>query len=274
MAIFAVLAVGFFIFFYFANAPRESNTIDSAKMATTSPIAPPDTSATRDDFDRTGTALFTSKILGIEFDYPLTMGILTEKILQPDNRGKGGPLERWAVFYTEPPVDEYSHIIIRADNKITATSVYEGCGPMFAYYGQPLENICVTKEFLNTEVYDVELGVCELRKSDGGALYVYFEAKGISHCEYGKSDERSGVFSFARHASANTLNKWPIYRYTGVFFKTQSDKWPGMSFTVSSIGWSDGAIVLPHGGSVESAALPTQNIQLIKDVVKTLRYAE
>jgi len=274
MVVIAALAVGFLMFWNFANTPGQNDGINSARTATTSPIAPPDASAIADDFDRTGTTTFTSKILGIEFDHPLTMGILAEKVLPPDNKGKGGPFERWSVFYTESPVDEYSYFSIRADNKNTALSMWEGCGPMFKYYGQPIENICSTKEFLNTDVYDIELNKCEVRKSDESVPYIYFEAKGISHCEYGKSDERSGVFSFARHASANTLNKWPIYRYTGVFFKTQSDKWPGMSFTVSSIGWSDGAIVLPHGGSVESAALPTQNIQLIKDVVKTLRYAE
>jgi len=271
----AVFAVSLFIFLDFANSPQKSEDakLITTPTATTSPFIPPVVSTSADNFDRTGTTTFTSKILDIEFDYPLTMGILTEKILPPDN-DKGGPFEKWSIYHTQTAVDKYSNFSIRADNKITANSAYEGCGPMFKYYGQPLENICNTKEFLNTDVYDVELNKCETRKSEEGVPYIYFEAKGVSHCEYGKSDEKSRIFSFIPQARADTIVSENTYRRTGVFFKTQSDKWPGMSFTVNSIEWGEGAWIFPSGSKSKNGILPIKNIQLIESVARTLRYAK
>jgi len=96
----------------------------------------------------------------------------------------------------------------------------------------------------------------------------------VSHCEYGKSDEKSRVFSFIPQARADTIVSENIYRRTGVFFKTQSDKWPGMSFTVNSIEWKGGAWIFPGGSKSKNGILPTQNIQLIEDIVRMLRYVK
>lgn len=279
IAIVVGLTLSFAMFWNFANSPQrnEDNKSATVPVATTTPFVPPIISTPADNFERTRTMTFTSEILGVEFDYPLTMGILTEKILPPDDIGKGGPFERWSVSYIEPSMDRYSYFSIRADNKSTALSVWEGCGPMFKYYGQPLEDICDTEEFLNTDVYNIELNRCELRESEESVPYVYFEAKGVSRCEYGKSDKKSRIFSFIPQVNASTLNEESVYRYAGVFFKTQSDKWPGMSFTVNSleVEGGEGAIfMLPYGSKVESGILPIQNIRLIENTARTLRHVK
>ncbi len=214
------------------------------------------------------TAMFTSKILKIEFEYPVAMGVFTEKILPASDMDKSGPFEKWSINYNQPAINKYPSFSIRADNMITATSVHEGCGPMFKYYGQPLENICNTKEFLNINTYDTKLNTCELMKSKNDVPYVYFEAEGVSNCEYGGLDKKRS-FSFVNRAIASTF---PIERYAGIFFKTQSDKWPGASFILNSIEWENNAIIFPGGSKSKNGILPLQNIQIIKDVAKTLRY--
>lgn len=164
-----------------------------------------------------------SDILGVAFDYPCEWGVFSEKVDQPNPRR---PHETWQSTFGRPV-----HFIDSADNEKTANFIYEGIGPLFAYYGQPLENLCEDETFVDPYGhYDLEEFYCEKRTNDHGFEYVAFEAVGISLIEYGFDQrDQNPLVKMLAPPSAFAQSYGDVFREAGVAFPTKSEKWPGMS---------------------------------------------
>jgi len=213
----------------------------------------------------TVTSTYASDILGVAFDYPAHWGIATTTYTQADPQSsKGYAGAQYHLIFTGGQVLSPNGQVLLPDISVddygSSHYFYEGPNKLIEYWGQPLENICTSKSFLNKSFENATVERCEYHTNAYGVRYVWVRASG-DFPPYGLTQGR--IFSFLGARVAYAMNI-PDQTSEGFIVPTKSTLDLGM--TISESFWSNG-YGNPGDNEANEALLPD-----IKDLAESLRY--
>ena len=208
------------------------------------------------------TCEFNSSILGFFFSYPCDWGNSSEIVYPAVPHSDKMPYEYWR-FKTEP---ENISFYLLANNKKTATYTYEG-GNLLEYYGQPLDDLCSNRSFLDQTSFKVEKIECEKFTNNYGLEYIKFEVELSSLYEYGYNYNDETVPKFVRSfffEKVMAQQIGDIFKISGILFPSKSEKWPGISMYT---------FIYYYQGDKESRSNYAKGKEEIEKIIPTLRYS-
>lgn len=124
---------------------------------------------------------FTSKILGISFEYPYWWGNLEEKI-DPPHMKRNYP--NWTLSNSHE-----SQLFFQTISSSTTAFVWEG-PEVFKYTTEPMAQLCKTRGFINVDYLDQLRVDCELLKNKTGIEHLKYK---ITYYAYDQDNEVYGL---------------------------------------------------------------------------------